>query len=185
MQKVNTRSLIQHQTWKRRFIVTFWSLLIPLLAIDIVVLGALLGIEQNGLDDPMQAVDEDTSIQAWTVINMLAAITAFLTNVVNLSMYTHSDLSPAIYVACNGAVLALWSIPFVYNIYMNTTRWADKGYNYIYVYIATGLSSVIFTTMLLSTLYAVQVFRAHQRRSRTIQEKYAAESEQAPEVFYN
>ncbi|KAI9053335.1 hypothetical protein LZ554_002295 [Drepanopeziza brunnea f. sp. 'monogermtubi'] len=179
------RSLIQHQVWKRRFILTFWSLLIPLLAIDIVVLAALLGIEKNGLDDPMEAVDSDTSIQAWTVINMLAAITAFLTNVVNLSMYSHSDLSPRIYAACNAATLALWFVPFVYNIYMNTTRWADKGYNYIYVYIATGLSTLIFTIMLLSSLYAFQVFRAHQKRSRTIQEKYAAESEQTPEVQYN
>lgn len=46
-------ALMTHRTWKKRWIIPMWSVQIPLLAITIIILGILIGVELNASEDSL------------------------------------------------------------------------------------------------------------------------------------
>ncbi|KAK2628239.1 hypothetical protein QTJ16_002885 [Diplocarpon rosae] len=181
----NTQPLIDHRTWKKRGIVTLWSLQIPVLALDIVILSILTGVQTNGAETPDGTTD--SSAPAWTIVNVVLSFIAFLVDCVEFSMYVHNDLSPKIYFWLNVSNLIMFTVPFFYNISVNWTAWATRGLNYLYIYVGIGFSSFIYVTFIASFIYAFAVQRIHRQRSRSRFEKAATESRpaQADDRCYN
>merc|ERR1712225_29739 len=103
-------ALITHRTWKKRWIIPMWSVQIPLLAISMIVLAILIGIEVNAPEDSFG--NSQSTVQAWTVVNLVLAVIAFLIDAVELSMYIHNDLSPKLYLCFNTFKFSIWIIPF-------------------------------------------------------------------------
>ncbi|CAL3962057.1 unnamed protein product [Diplocarpon coronariae] len=167
-------SFIEHRTWKKRGIVTLWSLQIPVLALDIIILSILTGVQANGAETSDGVTDSEAP--AWTVVNVVIGFIVFLVDCVEFSMYVHNDLSPKIYFWFNVLNLVIFTIPFIYNISVNWTAWATRGLNDIYIHVGIGFSSFIYVTLIASSIYAYTVLRTHRQRSRTILEKAATES---------
>ncbi|KAL5321037.1 hypothetical protein ACEPPN_011847 [Leptodophora sp. 'Broadleaf-Isolate-01'] len=177
-------ALMTHRTWKKRWIIPMWSVQIPLLAITIIILGILIGVELNASEDSLG--NSQSTVQAWTVVNLTLAIIAFLIDCVEVSMYIHNDLSPKLYLGFNIFKFSTWIIPFAWNIYVDSTPWKGRGWNDIYLYVAIGLSSTVFGTFIASLTYALVVFRTYQSRARTLYDNYSASksSNSNVDVFY-
>ncbi|KAG4433457.1 hypothetical protein IFR05_011061 [Cadophora sp. M221] len=165
-------ALMAHRTWKKRWIIPMWSVQIPLLAVNIIILGILIGVERNSPEDSLG--NSQSTVQAWTVVNLALAIIALLIDCVEVSMYIHNDLSPKLYLGSNIFRFSTWIIPFAWNIYVDTTPWKGRGWNDIYLYVAIGLSSAVFATFIASLIYALVVFRTYQSRARTLYDNYSA-----------
>ncbi|KAG4424785.1 hypothetical protein IFR04_002133 [Cadophora malorum] len=164
-------ALITHRTWKKRWIIPMWSVQIPLLAISMIVLAILIGIEVNAPEDSFG--NSQSTVQAWTVVNLVLAVIAFLIDAVELSMYIHNDLSPKLYLWFNTFKFSIWIIPFAWNIAMDFSAWQERGWNDIYLYVAIGLSSAVFASFIASLTYSLVVFRTYRKRARTLYEKYS------------
>lgn len=161
-----------------------WSLQIPLLAISIIILSILIGIEKNAPEDSFG--NSQSTVQAWTVVNLVLAVIAFLIDAVEISMYIHSDLSPKLYLGFNSFKFSVWIIPFAWNIVMDTSAWRERGWNKYYLYVAIGFSSALFATFIASLTYALVVFRTYRTRARTLYAKYSTSelSSSNSDVFY-
>ncbi|KAI6714495.1 hypothetical protein JHW43_003009 [Diplocarpon mali] len=79
-------SFIEHRTWKKRGIVTFWSLQIPVLALDIIILSILTGVQANGSETSDGVTDSEAP--AWTVVNVVIGFIVFLVDCVEFSIVT-------------------------------------------------------------------------------------------------
>ncbi|KAH7364102.1 hypothetical protein BKA65DRAFT_129743 [Rhexocercosporidium sp. MPI-PUGE-AT-0058] len=177
-------ALMTHITWKKRWIIPMWSVQIPLLAINIIILGILIGIELNASEDSLG--NSQSTVQGWTIANIALAVVVFLIDCVEISMYIHNDLSPKLYFGFNTFKFSIWLIPFAWNIYVDSSAWKDRGWNDIYYYVAVGFSSSVFASFIASLAYALVVFRTYRSRARTLYEKYSASelSNLDVDVFY-
>merc|ERR1711964_31683 len=117
--------------------------------------------------------NSQSTVQAWTVVNLVLAVIAFLIDAVELSMYIHNDLSPKLYLCFNPFKFSILIIPFAWNIAMDFSAWQERGRNDIYLYVAIGLSSAVFASFIASLTYSLVVFRTYRKRARILYEKYS------------
>ncbi|KAL2072648.1 hypothetical protein VTL71DRAFT_11991 [Oculimacula yallundae] len=165
-------ALMQYPLWKKRYIVTIWSVQIPLLAISIIVLGILIGIELNAPEDSFG--NSQSTAQIWTIVNLALAAITFLIDCLELSIYIHNDLFPKLYLVSNIFKFLVWIVPFVWNIYMTTSSWQGRGWNDIYLWVAISFSSLVFVTFAVSLIYASLVYQKYRRRAMALYETYSA-----------
>merc|ERR1711939_702167 len=137
-------ALITHRTWKKRWIIPMWSVQIPLLAISMIVLAILIGIEVNAPEDSFGNSQS-------TVQRLVAEAVSLLQHIQVLDM----------------------DHPICMEHSYGFSAWQERGWNDIYLYVAIGLSSAVFASFIASLTYSLVVFRTYRKRARTLYEKYS------------
>lgn len=82
-----------------------------------------------------------TNTLRWNVFDLTMASIALFLTCLEITMYLHRDLTPALYLISCATKILIWSASFIYNIYKFGVAWGQGGYNrwYLLVALVVGL----------------------------------------------
>jgi hypothetical protein len=138
--------------WRRIAIIPIWVLGLIILALNVVIVGMIIGITKSGSGpgkNQAQPYEHPVPIiitlrltgSRWTVLNMVFATIALVITCAEVMVFVYNELTPKVFLWSNVFKLAIGLAPIGYQISVTQTSWIKQPLNKTYIAVAFGFSA--------------------------------------------